>query len=75
MNEQKSLVYRLAESYERQRVERRAAMEQGPQLRAQSRPPGNLRRLLRWLTPNGGTLLLAVTQTNLRHSSSAAQRP
>ena len=59
MNEQKSLVYRLAEAYERHRVERRAAAtEQGAQLRAQLRPPGNLRRLARWLTPNGGTLLL-----------------
>jgi hypothetical protein len=54
VNEQKSLIYRLAETYERYRADRRATQaEQPAQL---SRP----RRLLRWLTPNGGTLLLAA---------------
>jgi hypothetical protein len=57
MNEQKSFIHYIVEAIDRYRIERRArASEQG----TQSRTPSRLRRFLRWLTPNGGTLLLVV---------------
>ncbi len=53
MNEQKSLLGYFVEAYDRYRAERRAASSQG----APSQP-GRLGRLVRWLLPNGGTLIL-----------------
>ncbi|RLC78181.1 MAG: hypothetical protein DRJ03_15505 [Chloroflexi bacterium] len=55
MNNQKSLIHHFVDAYDRYRAERHAAaVEQD----AHPQPPGRLRRLLRWLTPNGGTLML-----------------
>jgi len=51
MNEQKSFFVELAELIDRHHSRRRERVENT------SEPP-RLRRLLRWLTPNGGTLLL-----------------
>ena len=56
MNEQKSLIYHFAEAVERYRAERRVNTSQG----VPSRQPGRRGRILRWLTPNGGTLLLVA---------------
>jgi hypothetical protein len=57
MNEQKSLIYRLAETYEHYRIERRASASEQD---AHPRQAGRLRGLLRWFVPNGGTLLLVA---------------
>jgi len=57
MNEQKSLIYRLAETYEHYRAERRAS---APEQDARPRQSGRLCGLLRWFVPNGGTLLLVA---------------
>jgi hypothetical protein len=55
MNEQKSFLMHFAEMVEQYRSERRAnSMEEASQPQRHS----CLRRILRWLTPNGGTLLL-----------------
>jgi len=72
MKEQKSLLTELGEAIDRYRAGRQAVQrEQEPSL-ARS---GRASRILCWLTPNGGALLLlAVAQTNLKHSSSAVQR-
>ncbi len=57
MNEQKSFIHYIVEAIDRYRIEQRArASEQG----TQSRMPRRIRRLLRWLTPNGGSLLLVL---------------
>jgi hypothetical protein len=57
MNEQKSFIHYIVEAIDRYRIEQRArASEQG----TQSRTPSRLRRFLRWLTPNGGSLLLVI---------------
>ncbi len=75
MKEQKSLIYRLAEAYEQYRAERRAASagEAPPQ------QPGRVRAFLRWLTPNGGTLLLValliLTQNVWAHRTAAPAAP
>ncbi len=50
MNE-KSLLTMLCETLDEYRAQQRRAKPQGEQM-------GRLRHLLRWLTPNGGTLLL-----------------
>jgi len=52
----KSLFFLLAETYERHRLARRAAAADGPQP-PQPRP---LVRFLRWLVPNGGTILVVL---------------
>ena len=57
MNEQKSLLTELSEAIDRYRAGRRAA--RGEQEVSPSRP-SRLRRVLRWLMPNGGTLLLTA---------------
>jgi len=77
MNEQKSLIYHLAEAYERHRTERRTTT---PEQDMQPRQPGRLRRFLCWLTPNGGTLLLvallvATAQVWARPLASPASAP
>jgi hypothetical protein len=55
MNEQKGFVTRIGEMMDRYRADRERAQAQD------TRPqPGHLRRFLRWLTPNGGTLLLVA---------------
>jgi len=55
MNTRKSLIHHLAGAYEQYRVERDTIrLGQG----MQPRQSGRLRRLVHWLTPNGGTLLL-----------------
>jgi hypothetical protein len=51
MNTSKSLLTRLSETFDEYRADRRRAQDPLPQ---HSRP----RRFLRWMTPNGGTLLL-----------------
>ena len=53
MNEKKSFLVDLAETIDRHLPQRNAQQD------ASSPYPGRLRRLLRWLTPNGGTLLLS----------------
>jgi len=55
MKEQKSLLTELGEAIDRYRAGRRAM--QGEQ-EASSTRSGRASRILRWLTPNGGTLLL-----------------
>lgn len=50
MNERKNLLIVLGEWWEQRRADSRST--------APTDPPNHLRRLLRWLTPNGGTLLL-----------------
>jgi hypothetical protein len=57
MNEQKSLIHHLVEAVDRYRTERRVA---APAQDIQPRQSGRLGRLLRWLMPNGGTLLLVA---------------
>jgi len=57
MNEQKSLLTELSEAIDRYRAGRRAA--RGEQEISPSRP-SRLHRFLRWLMPNGGTLLLVA---------------
>ncbi len=57
MNEQKSLIHHFVEAYERYHAEQRTA---APAQRERLQHPNRLRRFLRWLTPNGGTLLLIV---------------
>ena len=52
MNEKKSFLVDLAETIDRRLPQRNAQQD------ASSPRPGRLRRLLRWLAPNGGTLLL-----------------
>jgi hypothetical protein len=52
MDENRNLLIVLGEWWERRRT---AALE-----RAQPQCPGRIRRVLRWFTPNGGMLLLAV---------------
>jgi hypothetical protein len=54
MNTQKSLLGYFVDAYDRYRAERRAAAPEG----APPHQPARLHRFLRWLTPNGGTLLL-----------------
>jgi hypothetical protein len=56
MNEQKSLLFKVFEVVEQHCAGRRAARLQS----APSQQPNRVRRILRWLTPNGGTLLLIV---------------
>ena len=53
MNENKSLLTQLSEILDEYRAERRRTQTQDTPSQ-----PGRLRRFLRWLTPNGGTLLL-----------------
>jgi hypothetical protein len=55
MNEQKSFLMYVAEMVKQYRADRRrnSSQEAQPQ-------PNRLRRFLRWLTPNGGTLLLVA---------------
>jgi hypothetical protein len=55
MNEQKSLIHYHVEAIDRYRADRKRIQAQDSQ-----RQPGRLGRLLRWLTPNGGTLLLVA---------------
>jgi hypothetical protein len=57
MNEPKSLIHHLVEAVDRYCAERRAAASAQD---VQLRQPSRLGRLLRWLTPNGGTLLLVA---------------
>jgi len=52
----KSLFFQLAETYERHRLARRAAAADGPQ----SPQPRRMVRFLRWLVPNGGTILVVL---------------
>jgi hypothetical protein len=50
MNERKNLLIVLGEWWEQRRADSRTTAPEGA--------PNHARRLLRWLTPNGGTLLL-----------------
>jgi hypothetical protein len=52
MNERKNLLIVLGEWWEQRRADSLATAPEGP--------PNHVRRLLRWLTPNGGTLLLII---------------
>jgi hypothetical protein len=54
MNEQKSLFLEIAEANHRHLQHRGVQQDMAPLQR------GRLRRFLRWLTPNGGTLLLVA---------------
>ena len=56
MNTQKSLLGYFVDAYDRYRADRRSASEE--EATPQPRRRGRVRGLLRWLTPNGGTLLL-----------------
>ena len=55
MSEQKSFLMYVAEMVELYRADRRRNSSQETQIQ-----PGRLRRFPRWLTPNGGTLLLVA---------------
>jgi hypothetical protein len=55
MNEQKSLLVKMIEVVEQHYAEQRATV---PEQDTRCQQLGRLRRFLRWLTPNGGTLLL-----------------
>jgi len=75
MNENKSLLTRLSETLDEYRADRRRAQAQDTPSR-----PGRLSRVLRWLTPNGGTLLLiaaliATAQVWARPLASPASAP
>jgi hypothetical protein len=59
MNENKNLLIVLGEWWER----RRAAAQED----ARPQQPGRLGRVLRWLTPNGGTLLLVAVLILTQH--------
>ena len=55
MNANRSLLTQLSETFDEYRADQRRAQAQGIQPQ-----PGRIRRCLRWLTPNGGTLLLVA---------------
>ena len=58
MTVRKSFLMRFAEMVEEYRAERRAAL--AAEATPQPKRPSRMRRFLRWLMPNGGTLLLAA---------------
>ena len=57
MNNRKNFLHYLAQAIDQYRAERHVASVEEAASRAQ---PGRMRRFLRWLMPNGGTLLVVV---------------